>query len=787
MAVIVSSAGRSRVPAVRDIVLLLVVGFLVLQQGLPRMGVFAQAASAPQANTALGTAFTHQGRISNNGVPANGPFDMQVALFDSESGGNVIEVLPLLLGVNVVNGLYSVQLSFAESAFRGQERWLEVNARPSGPGNFTTFGRLQLTATPYALYAKAADWNGITNVPQALSIGSANCTNGQIWKRVGGTWQCAADEIGAAGTGDITGVFAGPGLLGGAFSGDAALFVDFGGDGSLNTVARSDHDHIGETWSGSFPQGLSITNLAGKGLFAAGPGGGVEGTTATDGSTGVTGTNTGTCLGAQTCYGVRGTANGVSGVGVRGEGFIAGISGESFNTGVFGKSGFNVGVQGESSGSFGVYGKSATGSGVYGSTSSNSASVAGVEGFSASGTGVLGSGTYGVRGNGAPGPGVVGESTSSAGVSGSSSNNVGVYGSSSTDSGVYGFTSNAGASKAGVQGVSPSGTGVLGTGSTGVLANGNITGVNATGVFIGVQATATNTNSPGNGVLATGRGPGLGGAGVFGQNYTKQGCQPLGPNSSSTYCFGVYGYGAGAAGVGVYGVGDNSGVWAKGGPVGIYAQGATYAGYFEGVAKVTEAFYARHVLPLDATAAGTPNYVGDTISRWTEIFSINPLNQSSDARMKTDIQDLSYGLDEVLAMRPVSFMWKEKYDDRTHLGLLAQDVQALIPEIVQVSEDEAIPLSMSYTDLIPVLIKAIQEQQAQIVTLRTFSEPRPSGALDAATIVNSPASPASEATTIIRQTVGPSNVVLTALAGAIALFALGLFAVAVALSRRAPR
>jgi hypothetical protein len=125
------------------------------------------------------------------------------------------------------------------------------------------------------------------------------------------------------------------------------------------------------------------------------------------------------------------------------------------------------------------------------------------------------------------------------------------------------------------------------------------------------------------------------------------------------------------------------------------------------------------VLPLDATAANTDNYIGDTISRWTTIFSINALNMLSDSRMKTDIQDVTYGLDEVLAMRPVSFRWKEKYDDRTHLGLLAQDIEALIPEIVQGSDDDAIPLSMSYTDLIPVLIKAIQEQEAKIDSLTT--------------------------------------------------------------------
>ncbi len=45
-----------------------------------------------------------------------------------------------------------------------------------------------------------------------------------------------------------------------------------------------------------------------------------------------------------------------------------------------------------------------------------------------------------------------------------------------------------------------------------------------------------------------------------------------------------------------------------------------------------------------------------------------------------------------------------------HLGLIAQEVEKVIPEVIQRSSDRFAPLGMSYSDLVPVIIKAIQEQ-----------------------------------------------------------------------------
>ncbi|RYH72584.1 hypothetical protein EVU94_12855 [Flavobacteriaceae bacterium 144Ye] len=90
------------------------------------------------------------------------------------------------------------------------------------------------------------------------------------------------------------------------------------------------------------------------------------------------------------------------------------------------------------------------------------------------------------------------------------------------------------------------------------------------------------------------------------------------------------------------------------------------------------------------------------------------LTQSSDKRLKQDIIELDYGLKEVLQLNPVSYHWKKHPDQPKSLGLIAQDIQPIIKEIVHQAENKDKTLSVSYTELIPVLIKAIQEQQVII-------------------------------------------------------------------------
>jgi hypothetical protein len=109
------------------------------------------------------------------------------------------------------------------------------------------------------------------------------------------------------------------------------------------------------------------------------------------------------------------------------------------------------------------------------------------------------------------------------------------------------------------------------------------------------------------------------------------------------------------------------------------------------------------------------NYkLGSSTRRWMEVWSANPFLQSSDARLKTNIQPLRYGLQTILAMKPVQYSMK-KNPSQTELGFIAQDMQMIVPEVVAGSGEEM--LAMKYTSLIPVLVQGMKDQQKIIEAL----------------------------------------------------------------------
>jgi hypothetical protein len=108
--------------------------------------------------------------------------------------------------------------------------------------------------------------------------------------------------------------------------------------------------------------------------------------------------------------------------------------------------------------------------------------------------------------------------------------------------------------------------------------------------------------------------------------------------------------------------------------------------------------------------------LGSNTNRWTAAWAVNGTIQTSDARLKKNIKNLPYGLTEILKLKPVSYNWIDPSMPGNKIGLLAQDVKLVIPEVV-VGDEKKENLGMNYAEMVPVLINAIKDLNKEIETL----------------------------------------------------------------------
>jgi hypothetical protein len=112
--------------------------------------------------------------------------------------------------------------------------------------------------------------------------------------------------------------------------------------------------------------------------------------------------------------------------------------------------------------------------------------------------------------------------------------------------------------------------------------------------------------------------------------------------------------------------------------------------------------------------------LGLSTNRWSVVYSAGGVVTTSDIRMKSNIHVLEYGIESIMKLEPVSYTWKDGTDTNRKLGLIAQDVEEVIAEVVDKGDDPAQTLGINYSELVPVLIKGMQEQQKQIDELKAM-------------------------------------------------------------------
>ncbi len=106
-------------------------------------------------------------------------------------------------------------------------------------------------------------------------------------------------------------------------------------------------------------------------------------------------------------------------------------------------------------------------------------------------------------------------------------------------------------------------------------------------------------------------------------------------------------------------------------------------------------------------------YVGT--AALTQVVAYN-FTTPSDIRFKKNIETLSYGINDIMKIKPVVYDLRDNKNANKQIGFIAQDMEKIIPEIVNTNKDADAYKSIDYIKLIPVLIKGIQEQQELIAS-----------------------------------------------------------------------
>ena len=101
-----------------------------------------------------------------------------------------------------------------------------------------------------------------------------------------------------------------------------------------------------------------------------------------------------------------------------------------------------------------------------------------------------------------------------------------------------------------------------------------------------------------------------------------------------------------------------------------------------------------------------------TFNPSTGTLTATDLNSSSDASLKENIETIENAIDTVNDLRGVKFDWKE--DGRTSYGVIAQELENVLPELVSSGELKTV----NYNGIIGVLIEAVKELSAEVEDLK---------------------------------------------------------------------
>ncbi|EEF57871.1 FG-GAP-like repeat-containing protein [Pedosphaera parvula] len=215
--------------------------------------------------SAQGTAFSYQGHLQNNGVPANGSFDLTFTLFDASINGNTVAGPITNSATAVSNGLFTATLDFGAGVFTGSNYWLQIGARTNGNVNpYVMLAPLQpVTPAPYAIFAPnagtaqtaaSADSIAATNISGTIALAQLPptvVTNNATGMNLTGTFSgdgagvtninlASVNSSGTiAATALPSGNFVRSAFLGTGLGPNSVVAADVNGDGKLDLICAN--------------------------------------------------------------------------------------------------------------------------------------------------------------------------------------------------------------------------------------------------------------------------------------------------------------------------------------------------------------------------------------------------------------------------------------------------------------------------------------------------------------------------------------------------------------------
>ncbi|MCH8243105.1 MAG: hypothetical protein IH897_10920, partial [Planctomycetes bacterium] len=332
-------------------------------------------ATATNAGLPLGTEFTYQGQLKQGGVPVNSSADFKFTLFQTPDGKDLVETV-LVHDVQIVHGLFTVELDFGGNFLQYEARWLEVAVRTPHDATdslpFTTLAPLHaMTGAPYSLNTRGIQVNDIGNV----GIGT-DTPEYPLEVMTSGSRAIVSSTFSTSGIALFGRARATSGTNYGVF-GQSLSTSGYGVHGVAEADSGLNYGVRGRTNS---PDGYAGYFEGGRNFF--------------QGNVGI-----GTNIPSFPLHVITSSSRAISGK----TSGLFGVHGESTGTSGYGVYGINTANTGVN---YGVYGACVVGNGVHGHVSATSGSSVGVFGDSASceGVGVLGEGiatsgmNFGVKG-----------------------------------------------------------------------------------------------------------------------------------------------------------------------------------------------------------------------------------------------------------------------------------------------------------------------------------------------------------------------------------------------------